>query len=77
MLGRQLTTSYQTINSSHLVKGCVSTVDGKRDAGLLGGRVELETGHPGGQGLGGLSWLHGELQGTQVNSASQSYVASC
>jgi hypothetical protein len=51
----------------YLVEDCVGAVNGERDAGLLGGGVELETGHPGGQGLGGLPRLHGELQSTQVN----------
>jgi hypothetical protein len=45
----------------YLVEDGIRAVDGKRDAGLFGGRVELKTGHPGGQGLGSLSWLHGEL----------------
>jgi hypothetical protein len=40
----------------------------KGDAGLLGGWVELEAGHPGGQGLGGLSRLHGELRDAQLSS---------
>jgi hypothetical protein len=56
----------------YLVEDGVGAVEGERDAGLFGGRVELETGHPGGQGLGSLSWLHGELQIDQVDwSVSQ------
>jgi hypothetical protein len=51
----------------YLVEDGVRDVDGKRDAGLLGGGVELETGHPGGQGLGGLSRLHGELQSRRIS----------
>jgi hypothetical protein len=63
---KQRSTSNQVCKYStalYLVENCVVANDGKRDAGLLRGAVELKTSDPGGQPPGGLSWSHRDLRG--------------